>query len=254
MTILEHIKKEFAGMKGKPPKEFLAYCWEYYKWPILSVLLVIVLCVQGIIGLKNHREVVFSGLMLNAKLGVNDEVFLQDFYELTGIDPEKEMAGFYTDIVLTDEPSDHNFEAFQRIMAGISVKDTDFIIGPAAPFRFCAYNSNNLLRDLRTYLDEDLLAQYEDQIYYIDMAIIELLNAPVGEHINTNAIVYPDPHKPEKMEKPVPVAIAVTDCKHLQHAYYLNKPVLYLGMVANTTRQEMVVQLFDYLLPTKEEP
>jgi len=253
MTILEHIKKEFNDMKGKPPKEFLAYFWEYYKWPILSVLLVIVLCVQGVIGLLNRKDIVFSGLMLNAKLGVNDEVFLQDFYELTGIDPETEEAGFYTDIVLTEDPSDRNRDAFQRIMAGISVKDTDFIIGPPQAFRYCAYNSNNIFRDLRTFLDEDLLAKYEDRIYYIDMAIIDMLNAPVGQHINTNNIVYPDPLKPEKMEKPVPIAIAVTDCEHLQYAYYLNKPVLYLGMISNTTRQELVIQLFDYLLPGKEE-
>lgn len=249
MTILEHIKKEYRNVMEKPAKERLEYFWEYYKWYAIVTVLVIVAIVQGIVGVITSKETVFSGIMINAKIAVADEAFLQDFYQRNGIDPKTQEAAIFTDITMTDDPSDHNTTTFQRIMAGISVQETDFIVGPPEPFKFCAYNSNRLFKDLREYLDEETLEKLEGKIYYVDGAILDMLNAPVGTNININSLKYPDPKKPELMEKPIPVAIDVSDRTVLQDAYYRNEPVLYLGMVANTPRPTLVIDLIKYLFP-----
>ena len=249
MTILEYIKKEYRNVMEKPPKERLEYFWEYYKWHAIVTFLILVAIVQGIVGIATNKDTVFSGIMLNAKIAVDDEAFLQGFYDRTGIDPKKQEAAFFADITMTDDPSDHNTTTFQRIMAGISVKDTDFIIGPSEPFKFCAYNSNRIFTDLREYLDAETLEKFaaEDRIYYVEGTILDLLNAPIGTSINVNTLTYPDPKKPELMENPIPVAIEITDRTALQNAYYRNEPVLYFGMVANTQRKELVIDFLAYL-------
>jgi hypothetical protein len=84
-----------------------------------------------------------------------------------------------------------------------------------------------------------------------------LLNAPVGEDVQTSHIQYPDPLKPELMEDPIPVGIDITDRKTFIEAYFWtddNAIKVYLGFVPNSLRMELNHKLLDYLfLPTADE-
>ena len=168
MTIKEYFKEGINAIKDRPPKERLAYFWEYYKWYAIIFLLVIVLLVQGVLGVINRRETALSGVLLNCKLGVADKEFLQDFYAYAGIDEAKESAAFYTDLTITNGQSKNDLNAFQRIMGGIAVRDTDFIVGKSDAFPFFSYNSTEIFMDLRDFLSQETLAQVSDRLYYID--------------------------------------------------------------------------------------
>lgn len=257
MKWIDHIKADYAKVKDAPRKEKIAFFWEYYKIPILCILLAVVLVVQGIFTLYNQRDTVYSAVMLNCRLGVEEDGFLSDFYQYAGIDPEKECAAFYTDMSIMEGRTQKNANTLQRIMAGIAIHDTDFIAGPADAFHHCAYNAGNMLIDLRKFLSEEELARYADRLYYIDGKIIELLNAPVGEDVQTSHIQYPDPLKPELMEDPIPVGIDITDRKTFIEAYFWtddNAIKVYLGFVPNSLRMELNHKLLDYLfLPTADE-
>ena len=246
MTIFEHIKQQHANIKDRPKEERWQYFLDYYKWHALAVLLAIVLLIQGVVSIVNRKEVVFSGILLNCVISIDDDDFLQEFYDRAGINSKNQQAGFYTDIVLTENNNKNDINAFQRIMAGIATRDTDFIVGQTENFRLCAYNSSKIFMDLQTFLDEDTLNKLSDRLYYIDGAVLEKLAVPVGELQDAN-ITYPDPTKPETMENPIPVGINISDCTDFQEAYYFPNTTLYLGVIANTSRPELTKQFIEYL-------
>jgi len=245
MRILEQIKEERAKLKGKPTKERWEYFWDYYKWPVLVGLFVLVLLVQGIVSAINQKDIAFSGILLNCKITIQDEAFLQDFYDRAGIDGDTQEAAFYTDITLTGENSKNDITAFQRIMAGVATKDTDFLVGKPDAFQICAYSTGRIFIDLREFLDKDTLDKFADRLYYIDGAVLDLLDAPVGEQVSITE--YPDPTKPETMKDPIPVGIDVSDCKALTDAYYFPNTTLYISVIANTLRPELTRTFIDYL-------
>ena len=248
MTIFEHIKKQHENIKSKPKEERWSYFWDYYKWHTLAVILAIAILIQGVVSIVNKKEIVFSGILLNCMLNIDDDAFLEGFYDHAGIDGKKQEAAFYTDILLTDKNTKTDVTSFQRIMAGIATKETDLIVGQKENFQLCAYNTSRMLKDLRTFLDADTLTQFADRLYYIDGAVLEKLSAPVGELQDPN-IKIPDPTKPEAMEDPIPVGIDVSDRKDFQSAYYFPDTTLYLGVITNTTRPELTKDFISYLFP-----
>jgi hypothetical protein len=258
MKWIDRIKADYAKVKDQPRKEKLEFFWEYYKIPIVCVLLAVVLVVQGIFSLANQRDTVYSAVMLNCRLGADEKDFLSDFYKYAGIDEETKQAAIYTDMTIVEGRYRDNANTLQRIMAGISIRDTDFIAAPADAFHHCAYNTGNMLIDLRKFLSEEELTRYADRLYYIDGKVLELLNAPLGEHVEPELIKYPDPLKPELMDDPIPVGINVTDRKVFMDTYYwadiLADTPVYLGFVPNSQRMELNHKLLDYLfLPTADE-
>lgn len=246
MTIFEHIKKQHENIKSKPKEERWRYFWDYYKWHMLAIVLVIAILIQGVVSIVNRKETVFSGILLNCMISIDDDEFLQGFYDHAGIDAKHQQAAFYTDITLTDKNNKNDITAFQRIMAGIATKDTDFVVGQKENFQLCAYNTSRMLMDLREFLDAETLKTYADRLYYVDGAVVEKLSVPVGE-LQDTSIPIPDPTKPEAMKDPIPVGIDISDRKDFQTAYYFPDTVLYLGVITNTTRPELTRQFIDYL-------
>ena len=255
MKFIDHLKEDYNKVKDQPTKEKLAFFWEYYKIQILCIVLAIVLLVQGVAALKNRRETVYSAALINCTLVVDESDFLDGFYEYAGIDASTSCAAFYTDMSIIAGRTQDNANTLQRIMAGIAIRDMDFITGNPEAFHQCAYNTGSMLMDLRNFLDAETLEHFSDRLYYIDGSIIDLLNAPIGEHVDPNKLTYPDPHKPETMEDPIPVGIDISDREIFQDVYYLEGTTIYIGFVPNSTRQELNHKLIEYLfLSPTEEP
>lgn len=247
MKIIDYIKHEHKNIMQRPPKERWAYFWEYYKLHTIIILLVLVALVQTVVGICNRKDIAFSGFMLNSKIQIKADDFLDSFYNYAGIDPKTQEAAFYTDVTMAGDGSKTDITAFQRIMAGIAIEETDFVAGPADVFQGFAYNTNQIFVDLRTFLDADTLEKLSGNLYYIDGAVVRQLDVPVGESVDMGKIVYPDPRKPETMKDPIPVAIDISDREALHAAYYFPNTTVYLGVVANAPHPELVRELIDYL-------
>lgn len=248
MAIIDRIKSEYAKVKGKPPKERWEYFWDYYKIPALCVVLVIALVAQGIASLATRRDAVFSAVLLNCKIAIREQEFLDDFYDYAGINAKTQTAAFYSDMLLVEGNTQVNTNTIQRIMAGIAIQDTDFITGTPEAFSMCAYHSERILKDLREFWDEDTLNRFSGRIYYMDNAIVQQINAPVGEQVEPSVLTYPkDPKDPSTMKDPIPVGIDISDRAAFQNAYYLPDTVIYIGVVSNTARPELTAKFIDYL-------
>ena len=246
MTITEHIKKEIQNIKERPPQERWEYFWDYYKWHTIIFVLVLALLIQGIVGAVNRKDVVFAGYLLNCKVNVQDDDFLQGFYDYADIDSRKEAA-LYSDMILTNGYSKNEINTFQRIMAGISVQEADFLVGQDQSFRLCAYSTSRMFMDLREFLDAETLEAYGDRLYYIDGALLDELDDSVGNKVDYSQLAYPDPRKPETMENPIPVGIDISDRKDFQSAYYYDDTTLYLGVIINAPHTDLMKLFLDYL-------
>lgn len=248
MKFLDRIKEDYQKVKDKPAKEKWEFFWDYYKIPALCILLAVVLLVQGVLSVKSRTETVFSAVLLNCKVGVNEDAFLEGYYEYAGIDSKRQSAAFYSDMLIVEGNTQLNTNTIQRIMAGIAVQDTDFITGTPEAFLMCAYHSGYIFKDLREFLDPDTLARLSDRLYYADYAIIEKINAPLGEQVEPSVLAYPkNPKDPSTMEKPIPVGIDISDRKAFHDAYYLADKTVYLGVIKNTARPELTQKFIDYL-------
>lgn len=247
MKIIDYIKQEHKKIMGRPKQERWAYFWEYYKLHTIIALVVLLALVQTVVGFCNRKDVAFSGFMLNSKIHVQADTFWDGFYEYVGINGDTHEAAIYTDVTMAGDGSKTDITAFQRIMAGIAIEDTDFLAGPADVFQSFAYNSNQIFTDLRTFLDAASLEQLSGKLYYVDGAVLRQLDVPLGETLDMSSITYPDPTKPETMAEPIPIAIDISDREALHNAYYFPNTTVYLGIIANTPHPELVQQLIDYL-------
>ncbi len=248
MKFIKRIKEDWQKVKDLPTKEKWEFFWDYYKIPVICVLLAIVLVVQGIASVANQKEIVFSGFCINCKVGIDEEPFWNGFYESAGIDGKTQTTACYSDVQIMPGQIQLNNNTIQRIIAGCAVQDSDFIVGDPYAFQVCAYTSQKLFADLREVVDEKTLEKYEGQIYYIDESIIDLLNSPLGEQVEPNALEYPkDPKDPTTMQKPIPVGIDVSRREDLQKAYYLDDTTIYVGAVRSTARPELTKQFMEYM-------
>lgn len=248
MKLIENLKASWKTIMEQPKGERFSYFWDYYKWPAIIALVLVIALIQTTIMVINRKETAFTAYVLNTTATTKDEEFLQGFFDYAGLDSDKMEAAVYTDMYLHPGQTQKNAEVFQRIMAGIAINDVDVIVGQEDPFRMCAYNTSRMFVDLREFLDADTLVKFSDRLYYIDGAIVAKLNAPVGESVNTAGIIYPNPAKPELMDEPIPVGIAVGDREALRSSYYYSPDtVLYMGIIVNTQRPELTKQFIDYL-------
>lgn len=249
MKFIKRIREDWQKVKDMPPKEKWEFFWDYYKIQAICILLAIVLIVQGVATVVNQKEIIFSGFCINCKIGIDEKPFWNGFYEAAGIDGETQTVACYSDVQIMPGQIQLNNNTVQRIIAGCAVQDTDFIAGDPYSFQVCAYTSQQLFADLREVLDEKTLEKYAGRIYYIDKSIIDLLNSPVGEQVEPDALEYPkDPKDPESMKNPIPVGIDISDRKDLQKAYYLDGTTIYVGAVRSTARPALTKQFIEYLL------
>lgn len=249
MKFIKRIKEDWQKVKDMPTREKWEFFWDYYKIQALCVLLVIVLIVQGIATVVNQKDIVFSGFCINCKIGIDEDPFWAGFYEAAGIDSQSQTVACYSDMQIVTGQIQLNNNTVQRIIAGCAARDTDFIFGDPYAFQVCAYTSQKLFADLRELLDEKTLEKYAGRIYYIDEAIIDQLNAPVGEQVEPDVLEYPeDPKDPESMEKPVPVGIDVSSREDLQKAYYLDGTTIFVGAARSTAHPELTKQFIEYML------
>ena len=244
MTMFEYIKKAYHDMKDKPPKERLEYFMDYYKWPALAVVLVIIITISSIVAIANRKEDVLFGELLNCSTLVEDVTYMDDFYAVAEIDAKECSISLSTDLSFVETGTGTAYEAHQMMVAIVAAKRVDFFVGADHSFQNCAYNSSRVLADLRNIMDAETLEKWSDRIYYIDGDVVE----QIRNYNNTMTVPeFPDPHDPESMVDPIPVAIDISDCTAFRETYYPLDQVLYLGIAINAPHPETTLQFIDYL-------
>jgi hypothetical protein len=271
---------ELEKLKHLSPKKRVQYIFDYYKFPILAVIVVIVLTVSIIQTVVSHKEVAFNAVLLNAggtAVTSNDARFASDFAEAAGINTN--AYSVYVDcsnVLNLQAETQYDLAVRAKISALFAAKEID-ILG-ADPEAFDDYARNGAFMDLRHAMDKDMLNKLETRklIYYVDAkALLELdeeaskaeneTTEVKGERDQAVGNASSDPYGLEAvygtsslptriistdnadMAEPVPIGVAAATSRILLDGGYYQGKEPVVGIVDNTTHVDSAEKFIEFL-------
>ena len=227
--------QEINKLKGLPLKKKLEFIWDYYKWPILIALFVVISVISTVISLANEKEVVLSGYLFDSYYTTDQDEPFADFPNYAKLDHKTETADFYANLTLYGMYAETSQQFFSSIAAG----HTDFAVAAPETFLRLSYDSFKYFYDLREIMTSDQLEKLSDRLFYVDASMLDQLNGQ-------GTIQLPDHDKPETMKDPVPIGIDIRGGRGVDALYLGEKPV-FLTVVNNAPHLDMTLQFLEYL-------
>ena len=220
-SVSDEIREQRQKLKGKSPKEKLAYFWEYYKVPALIVLLVVIFGSDLIYNIVTKKAIAMEAAFVNMVTAedFNSEQEAAGFVTWAGIDPKEYEAVFDTGIYIDyDGGDEYTAVNIQKVMAMISARALDVILADDSYLEQTA--DEGYYADLSEVLPEELLAQFEaeDKVLYRDI--------------------------PEDGKGEIPIAVDVRDS-----SFFLSHEVpSWFTVVINAEHPETAVKFLEYML------
>ena len=157
----EQLRKDKQTLAGLAPRQKMLFIWDYYKLPILSLLLVAVLAGAGAAAAARSAHTAFYAVMVNANNEVQADPFTplleQGGVDMTGksVDIEANYTLHYDDAALSDA------QTLQVLAALFGIGDLDV---------FASYAKQGAFVDLGLFIPGDVLKRYKDHLYYSEDA------------------------------------------------------------------------------------
>lgn len=252
MPLMDEFKEERKRIKDAPPKQKLAYFWEYYKWYVIVPALILIALTSYIYHIVTRTEDVVNGQLLNAR-AENAQTIANDlaaaFSEEIDLDTKEYSVNLNTALVYLPSTAASsgaaNYESVQALMTWVAAGTIDFISGDTASLNELAYRE--YFFDLREILSEEQIAAYEPYFLYIDQAVIEAMGKAADANADVSAITFPDCRDPKAMEKPIPVMIDISGSKAFSDIYSGTDSIAF-GIVANTKHPDTTLRFLDYIM------
>lgn len=251
MALMDEFKQERESVKHKTLRQKSAYFWDYYKWHVLVLLIIITFISSSIYRSLTTPDMTLNGILLNTfSDGTEDSAatLVEDFMKTQNLDTSKceitlDTSLFYTTSTETDIVMS-NYEAIQVILAQSSTGELDFIAGDENAMIDLAYKE--YLADLTDILTSEQLALYEPYLLYVDWSIVEKIELAGKNNEDSSKITLPDPRNPESMEEPIPVLIDVSNSKKLTEVYNYPIETLFFGVI-NMENKDMTLEFLEFI-------
>lgn len=219
-SLQDEIREQNAKLKDAPLRDKLAYYKEYYlKTTVITLVVAGFILYLVYTVLTAPKDTAFAAFFFNDTGDSSSTELIDSFVEYMNIDTSEHNAyidasmNYYLEAATTDM-----YLALQKSMAVIASGELDVIVGDAAAVDYFA--KGDCFHDITTVLPADLLAQFEDRLYYTKCGEEEVL---------------------------LPVGIYVTDAPKLnQYSYYVNKEPI-LGFITNSNSLDNAVEFLRYL-------
>ena len=137
MALFDRIKQQREKLKGLSPKEKAGYFFDYYKWPVIIVL-VVTLWIGGTVWQKaTAPDVCLTGVLFNTSDLLAEEKIqgiIDGFSQEQKLEPGKETILLHTDLTYFEEEgyTTANYESIQVLSAWILAGEVDFVIADAS--------------------------------------------------------------------------------------------------------------------------
>lgn len=224
-SIHDEIREQNAKLKDAPLREKLAYYKEYYlKTTIVVVIIILLVGSIAYSMLTAPSDTAFAAFFYNTTGNSSDTELIDGFVKHLGIDTKEHDAYIDSSMYYDPDSSDMNtFVVLEKTMAVISTGELDVVAGDENTLDYFA--RSECLHDITEVLPDDLLAKFEDKLYY----------AKYGES-----------------ETLTPVGIYVTDAPKLnQYAYYTGmEPIL--GLIVNADNLDNAIEFLRYIYMENE--
>lgn len=166
MAVSDEIKEQTRKLKDMTFKQKTEYIWEYYKIPIIIVIVVIItLCVIIRDVRENNKPTYLSAAFINSNFAVDTSNTLTDDYiRCMEIDTENEHVFISFDINLRPDSFDTVAIAYQqKLVAQYEAQDLDIVVGPVGIMETSA--DCNGYGNLAELLPEDLIEELTEKGY-----------------------------------------------------------------------------------------
>lgn len=219
-SVADEIREQNAKLKNAPFKEKLAYFKDYYlKTTIIAIIAIILIGNLAYSMLTAPSDTAFAAFFFNDTGDSSSTELLDGFVEHIGLDTKEHEA--YIDATMNYVADGSDYDAYmglEKSMAVISTGELDIIVGDADTIDY--FSRSECFHDITTILPEDLLAKFEDKLYY----------AKLGES-----------------DELTPIGIYVTDSPKLnQYYYYVDKEPI-LGFLVNSDSIDNAIEFLRYL-------
>lgn len=220
-SLREEISLQQQKLKDQSFSKKAEYFWYYYK--VHVVVIVFFACLFGSIlhSILTQKETVLSIAYVNAFPNVEDEVFIKDFEDSLGLDPEKQQVTLDSTYYIDEESTSPYAATYsQKFSANAMAGKLDVVLADTENFAF--YGNQGFFQNLENILPSEILHEYEDSLYYIDDAT-------------------------EGTTQKVPIGIKI-DCarKILQTASYPHTEA-YFGIVTGSRHLDNALHYLDFL-------
>ena len=251
MAQMDEFRAEREAMKTAPFKKKLEYFWDYYKWPVIIAIVVLVFVGNYIHTIVTATDETLNGILLNTYS--TDDVttdIINEFAEEQNIDLSEYGITLNTTLAYSVDGSTaystSTGDTKQVILANAGAGMLDFITADLTSMTDLAYAS--MFLDLREVLTAEQLEKYEPYFLYVDQAILDEIEEANENYEDTSEIIIPDCSKPEEMENPIPVLIDMSQSKKLSSMYTYEVEGLSFGVAASLANSETTLAFIDYLM------
>ena len=184
MSLFDTIKEDWEKMKGKSFKEKAGYFFDYYKWPVI-VVLVIAIWTGGMLWKKaTAPDICLTGVLFNTSdLLAQEKIqdIIDGFSREQELNPDKQTILLHTDLTYFEEEDyiQSNYESLQLLSAWVLSGDVDFIIADASMMEKLAANGY--------LLEFDDPAQEWNMVssYLLDVSSSQILRSIYGDLCDT---------------------------------------------------------------------
>ena len=175
VTFKERLHEEAAKLKEMSFKDKFWYIWEYYKFPIIGVVIAVFLV--GSIGsamYNNRFDTALSCAVLNSRYDSDaltvDQYFNEGFRAFIGLDENTKIDVDYSMSPTFDESAmnEYSYAELAKLTAMISSKGLDVMIG--RPDVIDHYGEMDGFLNLEEALPPDLYEQVKDYLYPVTNA------------------------------------------------------------------------------------
>lgn len=184
MNLFDTIKKDWQKMKGKSFKEKAGYFFDYYKWPVIVVLVIAIWLGAMLWQKATAPDICLTGVLFNTSHLLAQEKIqdiIDGFSREQELDPDKETILLHTDLTYFEEEDyiQSNYESLQLLSAWVLSGDVDFIIADASMMEKLAANGY--------LLEFDDPAQEWNMVssYLLDVSSSQILRSIYGDLCDT---------------------------------------------------------------------
>lgn len=245
MAAMDEFREEREKIKSQPLKKRLAYFWCYYKWFAIIGVILIVAVISTVYGILTRTTSALYGVVVNSITLGDGDAFMQDFTDYAELDTKKYHAEINASLIIGSEVDETTLNSSQFIMVYMAAQDLDFAV--MEPDTFGRFTYNDIYLDLRECFSAEELEAMSDKLYYMDKAVLDMINEMTAAEESTENIALPDPFSPELMEEPVPVGINISGCSKFMDVYFYEGGTAYLGITANSPHVDMVKTFLAFL-------
>ena len=231
-------KHVFNQLHGKAK---LRYIWDYYKFPLVILCIVLYVIVYAIYGHFTQKTTILSVAFVNVAPGeALTEQLGNGFLTAQQINSKKNEVRLYTGLYLTDNEDDPNHEytyaSRMKILGAIDGEALDVVLMNKEAFD--AFSQNGYLCDLKVLLSQNDNELYQELSPFLQTNTVILKDNSI-DMLFDDSITY----SAQTEEYPMGLDISQFSCIKDAH---LNGTI-YLGVIANSPHAAEGVEYVRYL-------